>query len=54
MKSIIERLIIDEEGQGLIEYGLILAIVVVMSIMVLTSIGHFPRTVISEVNHKLH
>jgi pilus assembly protein Flp/PilA len=35
----LKRLFRDEEGQGMVEYGLILALVSVVVIVVLTSIG---------------
>jgi len=36
----IKRLVLEEEGQGMVEYGLILALISVVAIFVLTSIGN--------------
>jgi pilus assembly protein Flp/PilA len=39
MLSIFERLVREEEGQGMVEYGLILALIVVAVIVVFTDLG---------------
>jgi len=35
----IKKLVLEEEGQGMVEYGLILALVSVVVIVILTAIG---------------
>ena len=39
MLSIFERLVREEEGQGMAEYGLILALIVLVVIAAFTSLG---------------
>jgi pilus assembly protein Flp/PilA len=39
MLSIFERLVREEEGQGMVEYGLILALIVVAVIVAFTNLG---------------
>ncbi|MBM7623012.1 Flp family type IVb pilin [Sporohalobacter salinus] len=39
MLKILQRLITEEEGQGMVEYGLILALIAVVLIGLLTAIG---------------
>ena len=39
MKGLITRFIREEEGQGMVEYGLILALVAVVVIVALTTMG---------------
>ena len=39
MKQLISRLIRGEEGQGMAEYGLILALIAVVVIVTLTALG---------------
>lgn len=43
----------DEEGQGLAEYGLILALIAVVCIAALTTMGEGIRDKIGEINAKL-
>ena len=43
----------DEEGQGLVEYGLILALVAVAVIVVLSAIGTDLNTIFGKVDDKL-
>ena len=39
MKGLITRFIREEEGQGMVEYGLILALIAVVVIVALTTMG---------------
>ena len=42
-----------EEGQALVEYALLLALIAVVSIGILTALGKNVSTIFSKVNHKL-
>lgn len=44
----------DEEGQGMVEYGLIMALIAVVVILVLTAIGNNMKTKYEEVNNALN
>lgn len=39
MFTIFKNFMLDEEGQGMVEYGLILALIAVVAIVVVTGIG---------------
>ena len=39
MLNMVQRLLIEEEGQGMAEYGLILALVAIVVIIALTAMG---------------
>jgi pilus assembly protein Flp/PilA len=43
----------DEEGQALVEYALLLALIAVVSIGILTALGQNVSTIFSKVNNKL-
>ena len=42
-----------EEGQALVEYALLLALIAVVSIGILTVLGHNVSSIFSKVNNKL-
>ena len=42
-----------EEGQALVEYALLLALIAVVSIGILTALGQNVSGIFSKVNHKL-
>lgn len=42
-----------EEGQALVEYALLLALIAVVSIAILTLLGQNVSRIFSKVNHKL-
>lgn len=54
MLSIFERLVREEEGQGMAEYGLILALIVLVVIAVFTNLGNAIKDkvqlVVDEIN----
>jgi pilus assembly protein Flp/PilA len=51
--SLLKKLIRDETGQGLAEYGLILALVSVAVIATLTALGDDIRGVLDEISGNL-
>ena len=42
-----------EEGQALVEYALLLSLIAVVSIGILTALGHSVSKIFSSVNHSL-
>ena len=42
-----------EEGQALVEYALLLALIAVVSIAILTTLGHGVSHIFSKINSKL-
>jgi pilus assembly protein Flp/PilA len=42
-----------EEGQALVEYALLLALIAVVSIGILTTLGQGVSGIFSQINHKL-
>ena len=42
-----------EEGQALVEYALLLSLIAVVSIGILTALGHNVSKIFSQVNHSL-
>jgi pilus assembly protein Flp/PilA len=48
-----KRLFCEEEGQGMAEYGLILALIAVVVIGVLTAMGGGLKDIFNEVKEKL-
>jgi len=44
----------DEEGQTMIEYGLIVALISIVAILTLTSVGSNVKDVFNSVGGKLH
>ncbi len=53
MLSLVKRLLVEEEGQGMAEYGLILALIAVVVIGVLATMGDKLQEVFNQVNDKL-
>lgn len=51
--SVLRRLFWEEEGQGMVEYGLILALVAVAAIAAWTALGGGLNTILGGVNEKL-
>lgn len=53
MINIFKKLMVEETGQGMAEYGLILALVAVVVIAALTALGTGVKGKIGEVNSQL-
>lgn len=53
MKRLFMRFVRDENGQSLVEYGLILALVVIAAIVVMRSLGEEVRGTFSDVVNTL-
>ena len=49
----LKRLLYGEEGQGMVEYGLIIALVAIVVIVVLTTMGTRLRTTFENVTNQL-
>ncbi|MGI6533788.1 MAG: Flp family type IVb pilin [Peptococcia bacterium] len=56
MLSIFERLVREEEGQGMVEYGLILALIVLVVIAAFSDLGEAIKgkveDVVEEINNR--
>ena len=50
---VVEALRDREEGQALVEYALLLSLIAVVSIGILTALGHSVSKIFSSVNHSL-
>ncbi|MGQ9556952.1 MAG: Flp family type IVb pilin [Desulfurispora sp.] len=53
MKEMFLHLLKDESGQGMAEYGLILALIAVVCVLALTTLGGGLRDKFNEVNNNL-
>ncbi|MFO7820346.1 MAG: Flp family type IVb pilin [Halanaerobacter sp.] len=53
MLDILKRLVKEEDGQGMVEYGLILALVAVAVIAVLTTMGGNIGDIFQDISDKL-
>lgn len=53
MKRLFMRFVRDENGQSLVEYGLILALVVIAAIVIMRSLGEEVRGTFSDVVNTL-
>lgn len=53
MKEMLLQLLKDENGQGMAEYGLILALIAVVCVLALTTLGGGLRDKFTEVNNNL-
>jgi pilus assembly protein Flp/PilA len=53
VSNLVKRFIYEEKGQGMVEYGLILALVAVVVIVALTSIGTQISAKFTEIATKL-
>ena len=53
MKELMLQLLNDEEGQGMVEYGIIIALISVVAIVAIKSIGQKVGDAYTEVDTKL-
>ncbi|MGE5572158.1 MAG: Flp family type IVb pilin [Bacteroidota bacterium] len=53
MMALLKRLFYEEDGQSMVEYGLIIALIAVVVIVVLTTMGQRLSTLFSKVNSEL-
>lgn len=53
MLNIFKRLIKEEEGQGMVEYGLILALIAVVVIAALTDVGTQVKLIFEKLKEKI-
>jgi pilus assembly protein Flp/PilA len=53
IRGVLSRLNAQEEGQGMVEYGLILVLISIVVIVILTTLGHTVNNVFSNVSHGL-
>jgi pilus assembly protein Flp/PilA len=49
----LKRFFYEEDGQGMVEYGLIIALIAVVVIVVLTTMGEKLEAIFSYINGKL-
>lgn len=47
------RFVKDEEGQGMVEYGLILALIAIVAIVALTSVGEGLQGILGKITGEL-
>lgn len=53
MMALLKRLFYEEDGQSMVEYGLIIALVAVVVILALTTMGGKLSTLFDKVNAEL-
>ena len=53
MMNLFSRLVREEEGQGMVEYGLIIALIALVVIVALTGIGDKLKTVFTNISIKM-
>lgn len=53
MLDVMKRLLLDEEGQGMAEYGLILALIAIVVIAAVSGIGTNLKSVFENIGSKL-
>jgi pilus assembly protein Flp/PilA len=53
IRAAVEEFLADEEGQGMVEYALILVLISIVVIVILTTVGHSVNNVFSNINHGL-
>ena len=54
MLAKLKQLVIEEQGQGMVEYGLILALIAIVVIVALTDIGENIKDVFEDIGGKLN
>jgi pilus assembly protein Flp/PilA len=53
IRAALEQLDAREEGQGMVEYGLILVLISIVVIVILTTLGHTVNNVFSNISKGL-
>ena len=53
MKKMLNWFISEESGQGMVEYGLIIALIAIVVIAALTAVGNGVNSKFTEINTKL-
>jgi pilus assembly protein Flp/PilA len=53
MKNLLARFIKEEDGQDLIEYALLAALIAIAAVAIMTTVGGSINTIFSKVNGKL-
>lgn len=53
MLKLVKRLVTEEEGQGLVEYALILALIAVVVIAAVTDVGELARDIFNNIKNAL-
>jgi pilus assembly protein Flp/PilA len=53
IRGVLAQLNAQEEGQGMVEYGLILVLISIVVIVILTTLGHTVNNVFSNISHGL-
>jgi pilus assembly protein Flp/PilA len=53
IRAAVEQVVADEEGQGMVEYALILVLISIVVIVILTTLGHSVNNVFSNISHGL-
>ena len=53
IRELVERLRNNQEGQGMVEYALILVLISIVVIVILTTLGKTVNNVFSNVSHGL-
>jgi pilus assembly protein Flp/PilA len=53
LQSLMARLVPNEDGQGLAEYALILALIAIVAIIALLFLGGQVSTILSDVGHSV-
>jgi pilus assembly protein Flp/PilA len=53
IRAVLEQLNSREEGQGMVEYALILVLIAIVVIVILTTLGHNVNNVFSNISHGL-
>lgn len=52
-RAALDQLNTREEGQGMVEYALILVLIAIVVIVILTTLGHNVNNVFSNISHGL-
>lgn len=53
MKEKMKKIFLDESGQGMVEYGLLIALIAIATIVALTALGENITNMFNKVNNTL-